>query len=131
MKIWLVPLHYLVWHYTLALADLTAVLGNLLWYLYHFFSFSTLIRTLFSPWRRMGESYPHGFDPAGILSTFVVNMLMRLVGLLMRLIILIAGCLMMIVALVLAIIFFLIWLLLPVVVATLVVFSGLLLFTKS
>ena len=75
---------YFFWHYSLALAAWWRIYGNLLWFLYHFFSLPIIIRTLFAPWRRLAEPYPKGFNPAATAETLVVNGLMRLIGLIIR-----------------------------------------------
>lgn len=75
---------YFLWHYSFALTAWWRIYGNCLWFLYHFFSVSILIRTLFSPWRRLAENYSSGFVPQVIAETLVVNTLMRLVGFTIR-----------------------------------------------
>ena len=119
MRLFFLPLHYLWWHYTLALGDLAILLRDLWRFLYHFFSIPTLIRTLFAPWRRLGESYPHGFNPQAVLEIVVVNTLMRLVGLIFRLVMIVVGLATLMVAAVIGVCFFLIWLLLPFVIFSL------------
>ncbi|MEK7552674.1 MAG: hypothetical protein AAB505_01030 [Patescibacteria group bacterium] len=77
---------YFFWHYGAALGAGWRIYGNLLWFLFHFFSVSLLLRTLFSPWRRLAEPYTKGFAPTKLVETLIVNVLMRLVGLLIRLV---------------------------------------------
>ncbi len=95
---------YIFWHYSFALAAWWKIYVNILLFLFNFFSVSPLIRTLFSPWRRLAESYPAGFAPGAAAETLVINVLMRSVGLVIRTVfILLAG-------LVIVIAFFLGWL---------------------
>ena len=75
---------YLAWHYTAGLFGCLRLLSNFLWFVYHFFSVPVIARTLFSPWRRLGEAYRGGFDPERVLETFVVNLLMRVFGFVVR-----------------------------------------------
>lgn len=77
---------YFGWHYSQALVAWWRIYGNGLWFLFHFFSVALLFRTLFSPWRRLAESYPGRFAPESIAETLVVNLLMRLVGFTIRVI---------------------------------------------
>lgn len=77
---------YLGWHYSQALVAWWRIYGNGLWFLSHFFSVALLGRTLFSPWRRLAESYPRRLAPEAMAETLVVNLLMRLVGLTIRVI---------------------------------------------
>ena len=79
----LVPI-YLRWHYTTAFVDMFRVDGNIIWFLWHFFSISDTFRTFLSPWQRISERYKTGLDIPDIASTFVVNILMRLLGIIMR-----------------------------------------------
>jgi len=95
---------YIGWHYSLALAAWWRIYTNCLWFLFNFFSVSILIRTLFSPWRRLTESYPTSFAPGAAAEILIINLLMRAVGLVIRTVfILFAG-------LTLTIAFFLGWL---------------------
>ncbi|HEY4476907.1 MAG TPA: hypothetical protein VJB69_02940 [Candidatus Paceibacterota bacterium] len=82
---------YFAWHYTNGLVGCIRLLADFLWFIYHFFSIPVLGRTLFTPWRRLGESYRRGFDPEGVLETIIVNVLMRLFGLVMRIVFLVVG----------------------------------------
>lgn len=82
---------YLRWHYSKGLKELLFFCSNILWFISHFFSFSLLLKTLFSPWKRMGESYGTGLDLGLIASTFIINSLMRVVGFITRTIVLIIG----------------------------------------
>ena len=75
---------YFAWHYTAGLLNCLRLLADFLWFIYHFFSIPVLGRTLFSPWRRLSESYRGGFDPERALETFIVNTLMRVFGFVAR-----------------------------------------------
>lgn len=82
---------YFFWHYTQGFREVFGVFGNLLWFIVNFFSFGLLLKTIFRPWRRMGESYGNGFDLNRIFSTFIVNLLMRLVGFVIKTLVLLLG----------------------------------------
>lgn len=84
-------LEYAKWHYSKGAKELVFFCSNILWFITHFFSFSLLIKTLFSPWRKMGESYGRGLDLGRIASTFIVNSLMRFVGFITRTVVLLVG----------------------------------------
>lgn len=81
---------YFVWHYTTGLLDCLRLLADFLWFVYHFFSVPVIVRTLFTPWHRLGESYRRGFDPGRVLETFIVNTLMRIFGFVVRVFFLLA-----------------------------------------
>lgn len=78
---------YLLWHYGNALTNIVTVWGNFIWFVFHFFSTFVLLRTLFAPWERMHETYPRKgqFDPGFFFGTLLVNLIMRIVGAVVRL----------------------------------------------
>ena len=79
---------YLKWHYGRALADFRGVWVDLLWFVGHVFSVPMMLRTLFSPWRRMNEALPRSFmDLEAIGEALIVNVLMRIVGFVARIVI--------------------------------------------
>lgn len=108
----LVPL-YLRWHYSTAFLDMLRIDGNIFWFLWHFFSVSDTFRTFFSPWERMGEKYKKKLDIEELASTFVVNTLMRIVGIIMRTILLFLALICFIITFMVLAIGFLIWIFLP------------------
>lgn len=116
MPLLALPFEYLWWHYTLAWRDLGAIWGNYLWFIYHFFSIPVLIRTLFSPWKRLGESYPERFNLGATLATFFINSLMRLIGGVIRLALLIFGFAVYLLVILLGVITFVLWLVLPLII---------------
>jgi len=84
-------LAYVKWHYSQGLRELFGVAGNFLWFILHFFSFKLLLKTLFVPWKRLGEHYEGGFDLSAFASTLVVNGLMRTVGFITRILVILVG----------------------------------------
>lgn len=120
---------YFKWHYTIGFVDLFGLIRNFLWFFYHFFSIPVLTRTLFSPWERQGERYKKGFDVEGIFETFIINFIMRVVGFVIRSIVIVAGLAVLITVFSLGVIAVVIWPLIPVGVVILFV-SGLRLLIK-
>lgn len=114
---------YFAWHYGRAFVDMFHIWMNFLWFVFNFFSISALIETFFDPWKRMGESYPKGFDIAGVISTLVVNLLMRMVGIMVRLIVLCIGLAFATVIFVTGIVVGILWALMPVVFVALVILA--------
>lgn len=108
--------NYFVWHYTRAYRELIHIEKNILWFLFHFFSLPELTRTLFSPWKRLGENYGSIFDTEEFFAALVTNSLMRIVGIVMRAIIIGAGSIVLIVALVGSFIAVFVWTLLPLII---------------
>ncbi len=83
--------YYLLWHYSRALSEMYRVWRNFLWFFYNFFSIPLLLSTLFAPFKRLDEGYKKGLRIEAFFETLIVNMLMRLVGACMRIIIIGVG----------------------------------------
>ena len=113
MSLALLPLHYLYWHYLLAWRDGWQIYRDFLWFVGHFFSLKTLLRTWLQPWRRLGEPYQGSFDLTAWLSTLIVNLLMRLVGLIVRTFLLASGVLAWLLVFGAGLVAALVWLVLP------------------
>lgn len=119
----MVPLffEYAAWHYSRALTDYMRVWSNVMWFLFNFFSVPLLLKTLFAPFHRLDEHYRKGFYPSDWANTFILNMLMRVVGAFVRLMIILMGLTTLALACVAGVVVFAVWLLAPVFVAGLVV----------
>jgi len=104
---------YVKWHYGQGLRELFYVAGNFLWFVAHFFSFKLLLKTLFAPWKRLGETYGGGLDLKAFASTLIVNGLMRLVGFFTKIIVLFVGIISYLAVLVFSFCIFVIWVLAP------------------
>lgn len=114
---------YFSWHYTQALKDFLVHSKNYLWLVFHFFSISVLLKTLFSPWQKLDERYKGGFNIGSLFETFIVNVLMRFVGFFIRFFIICFGLLAMVLTLACIILAFVLWIFLPFII-TLLFISG-------
>lgn len=113
MRFFLLVPRYILWHYTSALKGTVTISRNVIWFLWHFFSIGLLLGTLFSPWQRIQEKHRTGLDIPDILGTFVVNIMMRVVGACLRLIIIAIGIVCIVAAFCLGILALVAWFLLP------------------
>ncbi|MBP9855697.1 MAG: hypothetical protein KBC48_00095 [Candidatus Pacebacteria bacterium] len=104
---------YVIWHYTAGLKAAGGLALNFIRFTANFFSLQLLLKTLFSPWRRLGEHYVSGLHPSEWLSTFLVNTLMRIVGAIIRLILIIVGLLMIMLTALGGLLMLIIWVLWP------------------
>jgi len=116
-------LAYIKWHYGQGLKELFYVTSNFLWFIAHFFSFKLLLSTLFSPWKRLGERYSGGLDLEAFASTLIVNVLMRLVGFVTKILVLFVGLVSYLVALTFSFCVFTIWFLAPVILVGSIILS--------
>ncbi len=80
------------WFYTRAFVDVLAVWFNFMWFVTHFFSIPLLLRTLFSPWKRMtDDDKPHSVE--AYMEAFVMNIMSRIFGAFVRTAIIFVGVL--------------------------------------
>jgi hypothetical protein len=124
MKLLLTFFGYLKWHYGKALMAVFSFWKNILIFLFNFFSIKNLLGNFFTPWKRLADSYPKRFDIKVYFFTFLVNTIMRIVGMILRFIIIIIGlacCAAFTIFLPFALV---IWLALPLIIAALII-SGL------
>ena len=124
MKTPILATKYLVWHYSEALADWRRIVSNFIWFFFHMFSVGLLLRTLFSPFKRMREERKKGslaFEDWG--GAIIVNLLMRLIGFLVRSMIITIGVIFIIFTILVGAVALLLWLILPALVTFLLVFG--------
>lgn len=110
----LVP-YYFVWHYTRAVRDLIEIGANFVWFIYNYFSIKVLFSTLFAPYKRLTEKYRGGLDIEKFLESIVVNLLMRIIGFVMRTAVLVVGLIAILVTFVAGAVLIVVWLLLPII----------------
>jgi hypothetical protein len=115
---------YLKWHYGQGLREFFGVAGNSLWFIANFFSFKLLFKTLFAPWKRMNESYGGGLDFGAWASSFIVNGLMRAVGLVTKTVVLSVGFVSYALIIVFSLFIFVIWIFAPVILIGSIVLSA-------
>ncbi len=129
MKKWFfTSVNYLKWHYGKALISTFYFWENILIFLFHYLSIKGLAYHLFSPWKRLTEPYTKGFDIKAKFNTFIINTMMRIVGLIIRIPTLLLGVLFLIIFIGLLPLTLLIWLLLPLLVIFLIGFGTVLIF---
>ena len=117
MGIVTILIDYLLWHYSKAVVSLLVIYRNFCLFLSNFFSLSLLFRTWLSPWRRLDEGYPKNFtDIESVLSVFVLNLLMRVVGFIMRTAVITIGLLSLLILTLFLPLALVIWLLLPLII---------------
>ncbi len=120
-------LGFLKWHYGKALISIFSFWKNILIFLFNFFSIKSLIGNFFTPWKRLADSYPKHFDLGVYFSTFIVNILMRIVGIILRTILLAIGITTCAIYIILLPFTLLIWLILPPFIAGLIIYGLILL----
>ena len=113
---------YSKWHYGRAYSSALVTGGNFMWFIVHFFSMPLLLRTLFSPWKRIQEEH----DKQGLedyFATIAVNVMTRVFGFCVRIFILFVGLSVLILGAVFILAWFIVWVFLPVLVIMSVIFG--------
>ena len=120
---------YVWWHYVKAPYSILKLTFHFSANVMHFFSVAVLLRTLFSPWRRLSEGYPEKFDISQIFTSVIVNSLMRLFGAVVRSITILLGLFFTLITFLSGLVFFVYWLLMPLAVVFLMVWGFIVIFT--
>ncbi len=129
MKTVMISLWYIKWHYGKAIYSLSKVWKNFLFFVYGFFSIKLLFKNFFDPWKKMSDNYPKSFNLKKYFYTLTTNLIVRIMGMIMRTILILVGlisCLLLIIFYPVVIIS---WLLLPFIIICLIS-SGLWLIIK-
>lgn len=104
---------YFSWHYSRAYFDLFRLWKNILGFVLHFFSIELLLKTLFSPWKRLGEDKKKGFNPGAFFSSLAINTIMRIVGVFIRLSTISIGLITLFAVFFVGLVFILLWAFIP------------------
>ncbi|NBD74135.1 hypothetical protein GVX82_03795 [Patescibacteria group bacterium] len=109
-----VALFYFSWHYGRGIRDFLRTWGNLVWFFWHFFAIPLMARTLFMAFRRIETSSRPGFHPDDMAGNLIVNVLMRLLGFFLKMLLILIGLSAILATLLLGGALFLFWLVAPV-----------------
>lgn len=83
--------HYLLWHYSRAFLEIFHVWLNLMWFVVNFFSIPQLLRSLFSPWKRIVEDRGEKWNFEDLAGFILIGFISRLIGFILRSIIITIG----------------------------------------
>ena len=104
---------YLAWQFADVPQAILTGWKNCLRFNLNYWSVPLLLKTLFSHWRRYRYSYGRGFNLRRYFEAFSFNMISRVLGTLMRSVLIIFGLLTEILVILVGAIVFFIWLILP------------------
>lgn len=116
--------HYLFWHYSRAYLQFFHVWTNLMWFVVRFFSLTELLGSLFSPWKRMVEERKKAWDVEEFFSSLVINILSRIIGAMVRIIVLSLGTIVLTVVFVGGLVVYLVWTVAPALIVFLIILGG-------
>jgi len=104
---------WLFWHFYEMPKFLLGVWKNYILFALNYFSVPLLLKSLFAPWRKYKWNYPKGFDVGEFFSTLISNAISRILGALVRIILIAVGIFFQIFVIFAGLIFFLLWTLIP------------------
>lgn len=113
MNIIFLTAHYTIWHYTKGIYEVFIVWKNIIWFTNQFFSIKLLLKTFFKPWKRLHEKHYRSEGVGEFFTNIMINTLMRIVGMVMRSIVIVLGLACMLLAIFSGLFLFGIWFLLP------------------
>src|SRR3989344_9629634 len=113
MNSFLVFSEYLLWQYSSGIAEFLRAWANIQWFLFYFFSFGMLSRTLFQPLFRIKEEYGRHFDLQKAAEALTINIIMRITGFIVRVFLLCIGLIAECVAFIICFAAFIIYLISP------------------
>lgn len=117
MRLGRLLLEYILWHYTRGFLDLWRLFANFMWFWYNVFSIPFLLMSLFAPFERMHENLSASADGDDLFTSIVANIILRIVGAILRLSISVIGICFLLITIVLGLGALVVWPLLPVVVS--------------
>jgi hypothetical protein len=128
MKIILIILGFLKWHYGRAVRSLIAIWGIFLSFVANYFSIELLFTNFFDPWKRMTDAYPKKIDLKEFFYAFITNIIVRILGILMRTFLITIGITAYTITILLFPLALICWLLLPFIVLSILMIGVFLIF---
>jgi len=104
---------WLIWHFIEMPKFLLGVWNNYILFALNYFSLPILLKSLFSPWRRYRWNYPKWYEVTEFLSTLASNVFSRILGAMVRVVLIVIGILFQIFVIVSGFIVILLWILIP------------------
>ena len=104
---------WFLWQYYQMPKFLLQVWNNYFIFATNYFSLTLLLKTFFSPWRRYRWRYPKGFDVGEFFSALISNTFSRILGALMRIVLILLGICLQVFVAVAGLVVFVAWLLVP------------------
>ena len=108
-----IVIQYLTWHFFDTTKGILGAWQNCLKFNLNYWSVPLLLKTWFSPWRRYKYSYGRGFSFTKYFEVFTFNLTSRIIGAIMRSVLIIMGLLTEVLVCLSGATVFLAWLILP------------------
>jgi hypothetical protein len=107
---------WMIWHFYEMPKFLVGVWRNYLMFATNFFSAPLLLKTFFDPWKRYNWQYPKGFNAVEFANTLISNTFSRIIGAILRTVLIIIGIIFQIFVLLSGLIIILGWVLMPIII---------------
>lgn len=104
---------WILWQFFEMPKFLIGVWNNYFMFATNLFSVPLLLKTFFSPWRKYNWAYPKLFDIKEFLNTFLSNIISRILGAVVRTVLILLGFLFQIFVVIAGLIIFLGWIFFP------------------
>ena len=114
---------FIHWFYVLAPVDIIQLGRNFLLWAWHFFSIGYLFPRLFAPWHKDISGYGRGFDLKRFFHVFGWNLISRVIGAILRAVVMIFGLCIEAIILFCILVTFLLWIFMPLVIVALLLFG--------
>ena len=108
-----IVIEYIEWHFIDTPKGILRAWKNCLKFNLNYWSVTILLKTFFSHWRRYGYDYGKGFDFKRYFEVFTFNMISRVIGAVLRSVLIVLGILTEIFVILAGLAVFLFWLALP------------------
>jgi hypothetical protein len=115
----MIILSYINWHFIEAVKDIFLAWRNFLVFGLEYFSVPTLVRTFFSHWHRYYYSYGDKWNPQRWIEAFTFNSMSRIIGAMLRVVLIFTGILFEFLIIFLGLIVILFWITAPIIVVVL------------
>ena len=113
----------IAWHFYDVPKKIIRGWGNFLYFSLNYFSVTTLLFTLFSPWRKYGEGYGDFFEIGRNFETFIFNSMSRIIGAILRTIFIFLGIFFTVISFVVGLGILVLWLVVPFLIIILFIFG--------
>ena len=121
--------HYLLWHYSRAFLEIFHVWLNLLGFVVQFFSIPQLLRSWFSPWKRITETRGEKWNLEDLAGFIIIGFFSRIIGFILRTIVLALGFICLFIVVAAGLVTYIFWTIAPMVIIITFGFGITLLFT--
>lgn len=113
MRYTVLLLDYMKFHYGRAIRSIWQIVGNFMWFFYHFFSVPLLLRTLWKPWHKLEDTQTSRASIGSFFEKIIINAILRAFGFVVRICAVSVGLLFVIGVFITGLVFTIFWIVAP------------------